>query len=183
MLVRNTNGSGNHFTITGGGQTHGRVIRRYGALDRGTLRVQSKLLVDDTITVGGPRSTAASVTATGNVTGSQPAHATTCPASVLATRSSLYQHETRAGSTSGRNNAWEELATIDSTVSRGHVHDQCGAAIGDGSAGLGPLNGRTVTETDYPRCSRSIRCCAMSRRTPRRPYRVMKLPDATGVCR
>ena len=53
MLIRNANGTGNHYSVTGGGLTSWFGDTTLWRTGPGTLRVQSKLIVDDTITVGG----------------------------------------------------------------------------------------------------------------------------------
>ena len=179
MLVRNANGSGNHYSITGGGLTSWLGDTSLWRTSPGTLRVQSKLTVDDTLGIGGAF-TADSVTVVNRVQASNIISDTEVPSS--GRNGAIFQNETNGKIFVWQDGAWQELATISSTIPLGTVITSLEKPSVMEPKGWVALNGQTVTEGTHPRLftiDALIRYVTSG--TEAAHDRVMNLPNLNGV--
>ena len=120
-LIVNRNGSGNFFKIDGEGTTswlNDTILKRH---DIGTLRVQDRLLVDDTIVAGGTITTAKSLVAGGRISGSNFRNAATLPSNASGVPGDIFANNGDGRIYVHTNGVWEELATVKASIPMGAV--------------------------------------------------------------
>jgi hypothetical protein len=174
-LVANRNGSGDMFRITGDGATSwadDTVLRRISAK---TLQVTENLNVEGDLHVG-DAITAQSLYAEGKVRGSNLQQGFNLPAS--ANQGDLFQSDAGA-LLIWQGTAWEEIATVKSSIPVGSVITSLIAPAGM-SAGWVALAGQVIQEDVYatPFAIPALAPYIVVGGTA--PHRSMTLPDARG---
>jgi hypothetical protein len=176
-LLMNRNGSGNLFHIDGAGKTswQGDVsIERSAA---GTLRVTSKLTIDDTLAVGGTTSMAKSLTVVEKIYSSNLRNASALPADAAGNPGDIFQHSVNGKGYLHQNGKWEEIATLKSSVPTGTVITSLQPPSYMTSLGWILLDGGVITETEAGALF-TIPALAVFINTPPSGPRTMTLPDA-----
>jgi microcystin-dependent protein len=172
-LIYNQNGTGALYNVTGDGTTTwagDTWIQRAG---QATLKVHSNLTLDGGITAATDIS-ARNLTASAKVTGTNLVNGTSIPAS--GTTGDLYQDGLTGRVYVWRNNQWDELATLSTSVPVGSVLTSLQDPATMGPLGWVPLDGRTVNETTYPTLFTIPALTTYITGTA--PNRSMTLPDA-----
>ena len=174
MLVQNRNGTGNEFTINGGGQFNWKADTQLWRSAAQTLRLSSKLLVDETIDAGTTLS-GETVTARGKVTGTNLRNAAAVPGT--GNTGDLFTDSTTGRVYVWKGGKWEEIATISGAVPVGCIMTSVEPPSVMIPKGWIPLDGRTVSETDYSTLFALVALGGYVTGTA--PNRVMVLPNAT----
>lgn len=177
MLVQNKNDVGNHFTVTGGGTLNWEGDTGLWRSAPATVRINRYLVVDDDIQTGGDVHADGDVTALGRVQGKNVHSGTSRPASG-STIGEIFQDEASGRLYVWRNGAWKELATLDSAQPTGCVMTSVEPPSVMLPLGWIPLDGRTVTEAQYPGLFGLVSMQGYISGTS--PNRVMTLPQAEG---
>ena len=175
LLIQNRNGSGDAYSVTGDGKHTWTADTSLWRTAIGTLRVQAKLTVDDTIIAGGAL-TANSLTATNLVAGSNLRNGSALPGSNDIT-GAIFQNTADGRVYAWQNAAWKELATVDGTVPVGTIIQSVEVDSVMIPKGWLPLDGRTISETQYPRLFTLAALGSFVTGTA--PNRSMVLPNAT----
>ncbi len=173
-LIVNRNGTGNLFKVGGDGTTSWNddvILRRS---DVGTLRVTSKLLVDDSVTAGG-QVNAGTVVATGRVLGSNLRNGIALPDPLTATSGDIFTSSANGKAYILQDGTWQEIATLKSSVPTGTVITSLQAPAYMGPLGWISLDGSVITETDAPAL---FTIPALQGYISGSSPRVMTLPDA-----
>jgi hypothetical protein len=178
MLLQNKNDTGNHFTLTGGGTLGWEGDTGLWRSAPFTLRVNKRLTVDETVQAGGAITTDSDVTALGRVKGRNLQTGNTASRPATGTTGEIYQDETSGKLYVWRNGAWKELATLDSAQPTGCVMTSVEPPSVMIPLGWLPLDGRTITEAEYP--SMFTLTSMAGYITGTSPNRVMTLPNAEG---
>lgn len=179
MLLRNKNDVGDHFTLTGGGTFGWEGDTGLWRSAPQTLKVNKHLQLDGTITAGDSITTSGAVTATGRSQG-QNLHSGSLASRPVSgsTIGEIYQDETNGRLYVWKQGAWKELATLDSAQPVGAVMTSVEPPSVMLPLGWVPLDGRTVTEAQYPALFSLASMQAFITGTA--PNRVMTMPQAEG---
>ena len=180
MLIRNANGTGNHYSVTGGGLTSWLGDTTLWRTGPGTLRVQSKLIVDDSLNVGGEFK-ADSLTAVNKVKARNIESGPDMPSGPNLLAGSIFQDETTGKVFLRQNNEWKEVAVVTDVIPVGTVITCLEKPGVMEPKGWVALNGQTVTEATHPRLFTVTTLLRyVTSGTAEGRDRVMKLPNLNG---
>lgn len=148
-LIRNLNGTGNHFLLDGGGRATWENDTWLWRSAAETLSVHRHLALEGTLTALGSISTEGDVEALGNVYGKNLRWATATPPGPTEP-ATIWQNGSNGKVYVWRNGAWEELATTKSANPPGTIITSLEHPSVMTPLGWIPLDGRKVYETDTP---------------------------------
>jgi hypothetical protein len=148
-LIRNLNGSGNHYLLDGGGKATWENDTWMWRSAEAELSVHRDLKLEGTLTAGGSALVAGDVNAIGNVYGAN-LHWSAAAPSGTADPGSIWQNKSSGKLYVYRSNSWQEIATIASASPPGTVITSLEQPSVMVPLGWIPLDGRRIYETDVP---------------------------------
>ena len=148
-LIRNLNGSGNHFLLDGGGRSTWENDTWMFRSAEAELTLHRHLKLEGTLTAGGNLFAGGDIEADGNVYGKNLRWGTVLPVAPVEP-ASIFQNKSNGKIYVWRSNQWEELATTKSANPPGTVITSLENPSVMTPLGWIPLDGRKVYETDVP---------------------------------
>jgi hypothetical protein len=148
-LVRNLNGSGNHYLLDGGGKTTWENDTWMWRSGEAELSIHRHLKLEGSFTAGGNALVGGDIEALGNVYGKNLRWGGTQPTAPVEP-ASIWQDQTTGRIYVWRNGAWSEIATIASASPPGTVITSFEKPTVMMTMGWIPLDGRTVYENVVP---------------------------------
>ena len=175
-LVFNQNNTGVHYQMSGGGDTWWEGDTRLWRSAAHELSIDQDLKVLGDLSVGNDFA-AKTVTADEEITGSNLMMGSSAPS--MADNGTIYQ-DASGHVYVRRNNSWSELATLDSTLPVGTVINSLNAPSIMQPLGWVPINGSSITESQFPSLFTIPALLAAGTVTGTAPNRSMTLPQAAG---